>query len=127
MTLAVAARPLCGSETPELHWQSVASLLPLGDWEFGMQDVQMIAREAPVVVEYVLAWQSMQELALKTPATVEYLPAPQSIQELARKAPVVSRYLPAPQSVHWTEPIAALYFPATQASQSTPSAPVYPA
>jgi len=71
---------------------------------FGGQDVHALAREAPVLVEYVFVPQLMHEAE-----------------------PIASLYLPAPQSVHEAEPIASLYFPAAHSEHVSPSAPVYPA
>jgi hypothetical protein len=58
---------------------------------------------------------------------VDCVSAGHARQALSVTAPVVARYLPAPQSVHATEPVLVLNFPAPHATQSPPSAPVYPA
>jgi hypothetical protein len=68
----------------------------------------------------------MHVLSKEAPIVAEYLPEPQSTQELATVAPVVVRYLPAPQSVHEKDPATPLYFPAAQAVQVPPFAPVNP-
>ena len=130
MTLTVAARPRGGSENPALHWQSAASLLPLGDCEFGMQGVHSPAPElslyfpashdthvppsGPVVPglhrqssrnleavdEFELAGQSSHESGAEPPVLGRYLPATQSRHVPSTDAPSVSEYLPAPQSRH---------------------------
>jgi hypothetical protein len=50
-----------------------------------------------------------------TPTATEYELTGQPTHAAAAVAPTVTRYVPAEQSEHPTEPLAALYFPATQA------------
>ena len=56
----------------------------------------------------MLGLQLVQVVSLEAPVVVEYLPAPQTAQLPCAVAPVVVRYLPAPQSVHEKEPITSL-------------------
>jgi hypothetical protein len=111
---------------PMSQTQAVGTILPPTDTEFDGQFVHVPAPVAPTTAEYELAPQSMHVLAKEAPTVVEYLPAPQSTQELAAVAPVVIRYLPAPQSMHASDPVTTLYFPAAQAVQVPPFAPVNP-
>lgn len=108
---------------PSLHWQSAAASLPLGDCEFGRQGVHVFAREAPAVVEYLLAAQSMHALASDAPTVPEYFPAPHCSHALSLVAPRVVEYLPALQTVHAALPVAGLYFPASHGAHGPPSGP----
>ena len=74
----------------------------------------------------MLGLQLVQVVAKEAPKVVEYLPVVHSTQELAIVAPVVVRYFPAPQSVHATVPVITLYFPAAHAIHVPPFGPVNP-
>ena len=92
----------------------------------GLQLVQVVSLEAPVAVEYLPAPHAMQAVSAAAPAVVRYLPTPQLVHVLTKVAPVAVEYLPAAQSVHAAEPIASLYFPATQTAHVPPFGPEYP-
>jgi hypothetical protein len=89
--------------------------------------VHVFAREAPAVVEYVLAAQSMHALASDAPTVPEYFPAPHCSHALSLVAPRVVEYLPAVQSLQSSEPTTDLNLPAGQAEHAGyPSQPFVP-
>jgi len=81
---------------------------------------------APVPA-YVPARQSTHAIDELAPATPELLPAAQLTHTLALVAPETPEYAPVGQSIHDALPLTFLNFPATQAVQTPPSGPVYPA
>jgi hypothetical protein len=118
--------------------------------------MQVLAAEAPAVIEYFPAMQAVQVLASEAPTVGEYFPAPQSEQvepaseyfpaPQSEHAEPASEYLPAAQAIqavevvdpdgedvpapqleHTPEPTAALCFPTTHAVHVPPFTPVYPA
>ena len=82
---------------------------------------------APVVPEYVFTGHKTHTAAALAPATPEYAPAAQVRHTFALVAPDTPEYVPAEQFTHDEFPVIFLNFPATQAVQTPPSGPVYPA
>jgi uncharacterized protein YnzC (UPF0291/DUF896 family) len=87
-----------------------------------IQSVQLVAKEAPTVGEYLPAVQ----LEHAEPAAIEYLPAAQATQAVDVVDPD-SEDVPALQLEHTSEPTSALCFPTTHAVHVPPFTPVYPA
>jgi hypothetical protein len=138
---------------PALQVQAKAAELELGAFEFEGQVEQVDEALAPTSAEYVAVPQSVHAtlpgLVLYFPAThVEQTPpfgpedpalqvqialdaaefefTGQSTHAEDAVAPTVSEYFPIEQSEHATEPLTALYLPATHAEQTPPSGPVLP-
>ena len=61
--------------------QSPHAAAPAPDAEPAAQSVQVLATEAPVLVEYLPAPQSVQVEATEAPESVEYFPASQFAQK----------------------------------------------
>ncbi len=61
--------------------------------------MQVLAKLAPLAVEYKPARQAVQEPLVCRPVPVKYVPAEQSWQVLATAAPKVVEYSPARQAV----------------------------
>ena len=122
---AVHVPPL-GPVYPILQRQLLSTVDPATDCEFVGQFAHVEVTAAPVAAEYVPAPHAMHAVSAAAPAVVRYLPAPQLVHVLTKVAPVAVEYLPAAQSVHAAEPIASLYFPATQTAHVPPFGPEYP-
>jgi hypothetical protein len=67
--------------------------LPIAELEDTKQVWQVVAEEAPDIVEYLPARHGTQSLSDIAAVNARYLPAPQFTQELA------NRYFPTPQTI----------------------------
>jgi hypothetical protein len=101
-----------------LHVQLVRAALPAGELagelEFDGQALHVEFAEAPTAGEYFPVPQSVHVVLDDEPLTTEYLPASHAVQSDSASLPIVSRYVPGGHSSQFAEPVAFLYFPASQ-------------
>jgi len=150
-------RPMSRVKYPALHLQSVDSVLPCTEVEKGVHAMHVLAVVAAGVPEYVALPQIVHAAvpgailyvpsrqgshvppfgplypALHMHAVCTLLAGGEAENDgqllhvtidMAANAP---EYVFTPQSVHATDPVDALYFPATQFTHVPPSGPVHPA